>query len=161
MRKIFWLVIILNFILLIPRFKANLPILKRNLAGEIRASNRMELNELLNAFDWLKRQKERRAIREDAVVVCRQPQFCYYYSGFRSINFPFTENQDVVFNALIQRDLIIAENTEPLCILYLNKVVFDSVKYFQLLYRTGGNPPILGIFAVKKDEVAKLLQAQP
>lgn len=161
MRKIFWLIIILNFILLIPRFKANLPFLKSQLAGDLRAVNPSELNELLNAFDWLKRQQDSGAIQGEAVVVCRRPQLCYYYSGFRSINFPFTENKEVVFNSIIQTDLIIVENAQPLCILYLNKVVLDSVKYFQLLYRTGGDPPILGIFAVKKEEVAKLLQAWP
>src|SRR5574341_65501 len=161
LRIILWLVIILNFTLLVPRFKANLPILTRNLAGELRASNSRDTNELLNAFEWLKRQREQGILPEDQVVVCRQPQFCYYYSGLRSVNFPFTENQEVVFNFLISRDLVVVENTEPLCILYLNKVVFDSTKYFKLLYRTRGDPPYLGIFAVKKDEVAKLLHARP
>ncbi|OGC79773.1 MAG: hypothetical protein A2145_05760 [candidate division Zixibacteria bacterium RBG_16_40_9] len=161
MRKIFWLIIILNFALLIPRFKANLPLLMRDLAGELRAGNLVGLEELLDSFAWLKRQKERGAIREDAVVVCSKPQFCYYYSGLRSSNFPFSENKNVVFSTIIQADLIIAENLGYLSQLYLNQVILDSSRYFRVLYRTEEKIPNLVIFAVKKEEVAKLRQRQP
>lgn len=161
MRKLFWIIIILNFILLIPRFKANFPILKRNLAGDIGAGNPVGLKELLNGFDWLKRQKERGAIREDAVVVCSRPQLCYYYSGLRSFNFPYSENENLVFGAIIPADLIIGENAQYLSQAYLNKVLMDSAKYFRPIYRTAEKVPILVIFAVKKDEVAKLAEKKP
>lgn len=161
MRKFFWIIIIFNFILLIPRFKANFPILKRNLAGDIRAGNPSGSKELLEAFDWLKTQKERGAIREDAVVVCNRPQLCYYYSGFRSFNFPYSENENLVFGTISPADLIMAENIQYLSQAYLNKVLMDSAKYFRPIYRTAEKLPILVIFAVKKDEVAKLADKKP
>ena len=160
MRKIFWLIIILNFILLIPRFKAYMPALKSQLAGDLRVVNSEEINELLNAFDWLKRQKDRGAIREDAVVVCRRPQMCYYYGRLRSYSFPFSKNKQLVFNSIIQADLIIVENKRKMTQAFLNPVLLDSAKYFIPLYQVGDDPPLV-ILAVNKDEVAKLLQARP
>lgn len=161
MRKIFWLIIILNFILLIPRFKANLPVLKSQLAGDLRAVNPEELNELLNAFGWLKVQKEKGVIPDDAVVVYNRPQWCYYYSGFRSINFPFTDKAGVVFTSIIKADLIITENHQYLPQAFLNPILQDSSKYFLPLYVVGKQPPILVILAVNKDEVAKLADKKP
>jgi len=160
LRKIFWLVIILNFILLIPRFKANLPVLKSNLAGDLIAAIPLGVNDLLHAFDWLKAQKENGSIRDDAVVVCSKPQFCYYYAGLRSVSFPFTENKNLVFSTIIQADLIIAENTQYLSQVYLNQVLMDSSEYFRPIYRTAEKVPVLVIFAVRKDEVKKLHDKQ-
>jgi len=67
------------------------------------------------------------------VIVCRKPQLCYYYSGFKSVSYPFTTKPDSMFNFLIKYDYIIADNYFYTSMAYLNPVVDDSMKYFKIL----------------------------
>ncbi len=131
------------------------------LRGDIRYRNAPDLYDVLQAFDWLRTKKEKRSIPDDAVVVCRKPQFCYYYAGLKSVNFPFTENMDSVFAAITKADLILTDNIRGTSKYFLNPVLMDSAKYFREVYTSGGKIPNVAILVVKKDEVAKLLQNRP
>lgn len=154
-------IVIINFGLLIPKIIDHWPAVKANLRGDVRFTNGQDLNDFLSALDWLKAQKEKKAIPDDALVVCRKPQFCYYYTGLKSINFPFTQKSDSVFVAITKADLILTDNVRGTSQYFLNPVLMDSAKYFREVYSSGGNTPTIAILVVKKDELAKLWEKRP
>lgn len=153
-------IVIINLGLLVPKIINHWPTVRANLRGDVRFTNGQDLNDLLSAFDWLKAKREKKAIADEAVVVCRKPQFCYYYTGLRSINFPFTAKSDSVFLAITKADLILTDNVRGTSS-YLNRVLMDSTKYFREVYTSGGKIPTIAILVVKKDELAKLLEKRP
>lgn len=156
MKKLLLVVVILNSVLFVPYLRNNWPVIMTQLRGDVRFRNAPDLNDLLVAFDWLKTKKEKKAIPHEAVVVCRNPQFCYYYTGLKSINFPFTVNKDSVFAAIVKADLILTDTFRKTSQFFLIPVLMDSAKYFRAVYSSGGTTPNVAILVVKKDELAKL-----
>ncbi len=150
MRRLFSLILVVNFILLLPKIKANLPNLVGYLEGDRLAGLPRTIYDVSDMFDWLKTQKERGLITEKTVVAYRRPHWCYYYTGIKSISFPYTYDEEKVLEALQQADLVVAENYDYVCKTYLNPTLLAYPQYFTPIFRTAGQYPNAVVFRIEK-----------
>lgn len=74
------------------------------LRGDRYAGYPADWRRYFETIDWIDR-----AVPEQAIIMARKPEFVYLNSGRRSMLYPFTENQTVVRDAVMQADYVLVD----------------------------------------------------
>src|SRR4030066_973552 len=114
MKKLIWLLVILNFIWIIPKAIQNYPFWKKKLTAD--------QQEFIQLMDIIKAKTP-----TNSIIVSRKPQATYFYGNRKSFCYPFTSKPDSLWKSLLIADYIIADNLSWTSNAYLNPILEDSI----------------------------------
>ncbi len=140
-KAVIWIVIILNFMVIIRDAKNVIPYSIAYLKGEKYAGYAQGWRNYFEIIDWIKEN-----IPEDKIILSRKPEFVYLLSKHKSLGYPFSGNYDEIKNTIMQCDYIILDRGAAKR--WLFPVIEKEPENYRLVFQTG--TPEFYLLQVKK-----------